>query len=103
MNRLKNLELTAREQQLGLWNEKVFSRTGTPKVTVAADPRTDLNEASFEELQKLPGIGPVLAERIIARRPFTTIDELEKVKGIGAKTMERLRPLVRVEGTSDEE
>ena len=103
INRLKNLELTARGKQLGLWNEQEFPRTGTPKVAAAADPRTDLNESTYEELQKLPGIGPVLAERIIARRPFTTIDELEKVKGIGAKTMERLRPLVRVEGTSDEE
>jgi len=43
----------------------------------------DLNEASFEELQTLPGIGPKLAERIMANRPYHKVDDLLKVQGIG--------------------
>lgn len=55
-----------------------------------------LNGATREELMKLPGIGPVLAARIMERRPFASVEELRKVKGIGAKTLEKLRPHVRV-------
>lgn len=43
----------------------------------------------------LPGIGPVLAQRIIAARPFFSVDELLAVRGIGSATLERLRPLVK--------
>jgi competence protein ComEA len=59
----------------------------------------DVNRASAEELQKLPGIGPKIAERILeARRkePFKTVGDLRKVPGIGPKTLERLRPHVTV-------
>ncbi len=49
--------------------------------------KLDLNTASAEELQKLPGIGPVLSEAIVAYRtehgPFTRIEELRNVPGIG--------------------
>jgi competence protein ComEA len=59
----------------------------------------DVNEATAAELQQLPGIGPILAQRIIAERqrtPFRTPDDLRRVVGIGAKTMEKVRPYVRV-------
>lgn len=56
----------------------------------------DLNLASAEELQRLPGIGPVLSKRIMEQRPFQKVDELRRVPGIGPKTMEKLRPLVCV-------
>jgi competence ComEA-like helix-hairpin-helix protein len=55
----------------------------------------DLNLATYEELQKLPGIGPKLAERILAQRPFQSPEDLTAVPAIGSKTLERLRPLVR--------
>ncbi|MBI4400215.1 MAG: helix-hairpin-helix domain-containing protein [Nitrospirae bacterium] len=62
--------------------------------------RLDLNRATVEQLQALPGIGEVLAQRIVERRQargsFRTVDELRDVKGIGAKKLERLRPLVTV-------
>jgi competence protein ComEA len=62
----------------------------------------DLNEASFEELQTLPGIGPKLAERIMANRPYHKVDDLLKVQGIGPTNLERFRKLVRVEGPEPE-
>jgi len=49
----------------------------------------DINSASFEDLEKIPGIGPVMADRIIQYRlkngAFKTIEDLKKVKGIGDK------------------
>ncbi len=63
--------------------------------------RLDVNQASFEELQTLPGIGPALARRIIESRTelggFRTPEELLRVSGIGRATLSRLSPLIRVE------
>jgi competence protein ComEA len=60
----------------------------------------DLNAAGQDALDALPGVGPVLAARIVAWRTqhgrFSTVDELGEVPGIGPKALERLRPLVRV-------
>ena len=60
----------------------------------------DLNEADVPALDGLPGIGPVLAQRIVEWRVdnggFTTVEELREVTGIGPAVLERLRDLVRV-------
>ena len=60
----------------------------------------DLNRAAAEEFHALPGIGPVLARRIIdyrsAHGPFTSVEELRAVRGIGPRLFERLKPYVRV-------
>jgi competence protein ComEA len=57
-----------------------------------------LNSATAEQLDALPGIGPSLAQQIIAYReaqgPFTSVDQLTDVPGIGPAKLEQLRPLV---------
>lgn len=63
--------------------------------------RIDINTAPSAQLQRLPRVGPKMAARIIehrtARGPFQRIDDLERVRGIGEKTMEQLRPHLTVE------
>jgi len=52
----------------------------------------DLNTDGSGELQSVPGVGPVLAASIIATRPFKSTDDLLRVKGVGKKSFEKLRP-----------
>ena len=58
----------------------------------------NINQASLKELQKLPGVGKVTAEKIIAYReangPFATVDDLLKVNGMGKKTLAKIRDRV---------
>jgi DNA uptake protein ComE-like DNA-binding protein len=54
--------------------------------------RIDINTATDKELRMIPGIGPVMAARIIAARPFRSADDLKKVNGIGDKKYARIRP-----------
>jgi competence protein ComEA len=68
------------------------SRTPKP-----AEPPTpvDLNRASAAELTRLPGIGPVLAARIVAARdaqgPFASVDDLRRVSGVGPSKLAAFR------------
>lgn len=72
---------------------------GTKKPPPGA--KVDVNRADAAELQKLPGIGPTLAGRIVEQRrkqPFAAVEDLRKVKGIGPKTLDGVRPFVTVGG-----
>jgi competence protein ComEA len=68
--------------------------------------RIDVNSATWVEWGQLEGIGDSLARRIVADReqngPFHSIDELRRVKGIGPKTLERMRPWLTVSSDSAE-
>lgn len=74
--------------------------TQTPSVVVPTT-RVDLNTATYNDLVKLPGIGPVMAKRLLEFRAtnggFKRLQDLRKVKGIGAKTYEKLAPLLVVQ------
>jgi competence protein ComEA len=68
--------------------------SGSPSASGAL---LNINQATSEQLQELPGIGPVFAERIIAertRQPFMTVDELKRVSGIADKRLEAIRPFI---------
>jgi len=54
--------------------------------------RIDINTATEKELRMIPGVGPVMASRIIAARPFRSADDLKKVNGIGDKKYATIRP-----------
>lgn len=63
--------------------------------------RIDLNSATWIELTQLRDVGPVTAKKIVSNRdesgPFSSIDDLQRVKGIGPKTVEKNRRWLRVE------
>jgi competence protein ComEA len=106
-------------ESLESWKSKTSSGSGhvgmvnpSPVPSLADQPSTvpapkrspqgllDLNRATSQDLDALPGVGPKLAERIMEYREsvgvFHTLEELRAVKGIGKKTFERIRPLVTV-------
>jgi competence ComEA-like helix-hairpin-helix protein len=60
-----------------------------------------LNKATKAELESLPGIGPTIAARIIEYREqhggFRTIEELTEVRGLGSKTVEKLKPFLKLQ------
>lgn len=68
----------------------------------AGDLRLDLNRAGWAELLQLPGVGPKLADRIVAYREandgFARIEDLERVEGVGPRLLERVAAYVYVEG-----
>ena len=101
-------------------DERVNTVSPFPAASLADQPSTvpapkrshegllDLNGATGQDFDALPGVGPKLAERILEYRQsvgfFHSLDELRAVKGIGKKKFERIRPLVMVKpdaGLSD--
>ncbi len=110
MERLRDLEMAAMLKRVGIWSESDPDRIAElrakqrseeqelkelqSQVKKAQSPQSllGLNTATEKELQSIKGIGPVLAKRIIAGRPYKTVNDLLKVKGIGPKKLEKIRP-----------
>lgn len=114
VERLRDLETSAMLKRIGIWSESDPDRIAEyrakqrsedqelkelqsqVKKAKSSDGLLDLNTASKKELMSINGISPNLAERIIAGRPYKNADDLLKVKGIGTKTLEKIRPYVVV-------
>ena len=110
VERLRDFETSAMLKRVGIWSESDPDRIAElhakqrsedrelqevlDQATKAKSPQglVNLNTASKKELQSIKGIGPVLAKRIIAGRPYRTLDDLLKVKGISPKKLEIIRP-----------
>lgn len=107
--KLRDLEISAISKRIGIWSESDPDRIPELRAKQRSEKRElqeiqrqvkkakspqgllNLNTATKKELQSIKGIGPVLAERIIAGRPYKTVDDLPKVKGIGPKKLEKFR------------
>ena len=113
---LKDLELSAAVQKKGAWAKSDPARLVEMRARERQDAKDldnvleggvfsalseenpmDLNKATTEELKQLRGVGDVMAKRIIDGRPYTKIQDLLKINGIGAKILEKIRPYVKVE------
>ena len=74
--------------------------TGSAPLTDASSALINLNTAPPEQLEELPGVGPVLAQRIIeqrAKRRFSKVDELQEVEGIGPKKFSQIKDKAMVD------
>jgi competence protein ComEA len=71
----------------------------TPGAPLKAAYTVDLNTADWPEFEPLPNVGERLARRIVESReidgPFESVDDLGRIRGVGKKTIERLRPYLR--------
>lgn len=114
IERLHDLETSAMLKRIGIWSESDPDRIAELRAKQRSEERElqeiqrqviktkspqfslDLNTATERELQSIKGIGPILAKRIIAGRPYRTVDDLLKIKGIGPKRLEKIRAYVVV-------
>jgi competence protein ComEA len=114
IQKLEQLEQVAKQRKLGGWAtnaemtpapKPVLSPVSTPQpiskpslpvaIGSAAQfkpAKLDVNTALKSQLENVPEIGPVMAQRIIEARPFKSADDLRNVKGIGDKKYEKIRP-----------
>jgi len=100
---------TLRALVLALFSALTVHAQAHAQVATAEEPAAssdgviNIQTASAEELQRLPGIGPSKAEAIIAQRtraPFRRIEDILRVRGIGRATFRRLRPYLSVTGST---
>ncbi len=109
---LRDIELQSAKRGVGIWAatdwnslpvERLKDREENAELELATtgrplDPnfKININTAPRDELMRLPGIGEVLANRIIERRPYETIESITEVDGIGAKTLQALKPNLKL-------
>ena len=80
--------------------QPVLAADSTTENSEQAEMLINVNSATEAELDALPGIGKVTAERIVIYRteqgPFASVDELLQVRGVGKKVLEKIRPFVSI-------
>ena len=112
---LQDLELQAAKKGVGVWAatdweslpierrrervEEAELELATDNQPLSADEKIDPNSAPRDELMRLPGIGEVLANRIIENRPYRTIEEVGRVEGIGASKLKKILPALELPTT----
>lgn len=88
---------TARSKGPDIASRSTTKPLDAPELAPATPRLIDVNSASAAELELLPGIGPTLAQRIVEDRerngPFATVEDLDRVSGIGPRTIEKLKEL----------
>lgn len=98
---LPAIERVVRANQASSSEDEAVSGEPAAGGGVVLGHRVNLNTALQAELELLPGVGATMSQRIIEYRSqrggFTSVNELDRVKGIGPRMLERLRPLVRVD------
>lgn len=65
--------------------------------TATAKPKVDINRADILTLESLPGVGPDIAQAIVAARPFKSTSDLDRVQGISAERLEQIRAEITIE------
>jgi competence protein ComEA len=111
---LQKLEAEAMRERRGIWagtdpavidklraeqraeDEELKSLIKESSGKNAAAGTIELNTATTSELQSISGVGPVLASKIIAGRPYKKVDDLLRVPGNGPKLLAKIRPYVTV-------
>ena len=86
----------------GAWLSRGGHDSKASATQVQGTLRVNINTSTLTELESIPGIGEVRAKHIVAGRPYASVDELVKVSGIGPKSLEDLRPYVKVDGETEE-
>jgi competence protein ComEA len=72
------------------------SATGNNSNNPQVSSKVNINSASKDELDTLPGVGAATADKIIAARPFTTVEDIQNVSGIGEATFAKLKDLITI-------
>lgn len=99
------LALSQEAPKGGKPQEKASEKASSESKGASSSPRdgssyVNINTATAVELETLPGVGPALAREIIAGRPYKTVAELDRVKGIGPSKLSQLRGKVTADGSA---
>lgn len=96
INRAKKLQDAEKIYIPGMGEVTGQENSGTGGVESKTSGKVNINTASSEELDLLPGIGPSYAEKIIQGRPYSKIEDIKKVPGIGDSTFEKIKDQISV-------
>ncbi len=107
--RIDDLELQAALQKAGIWSmtdpaklagmreaRREEKRELEEEFGPRSDEPVDVNTATIDELATLPGVGPVLAGKIVEHRPYASAEDLRGVPGMGKNTFERIKGSIKV-------